>query len=291
MLDSLLNVLGNPHFEAWVAGPIVGGVLGTVFSTLAQQGNVANPANSANATRTPAEVREALSIERAQRPQRREVHHHHHYHSQKQGDDAFPIIVLFAVALVCLGSLLFAAYLPVIADSLYWLTASIACFALASTLVSLFSRRFDTTAWWWHAVAPVVASLLAFYVATVAHASITPEVIHFAQGLLGGHPLTVHSLIASGMAFVRGIGMNYVNWMLFEMFAFVILFAISLICAFQCVYYVALANVRDAAGGFWEFLVLASGWVDGTGAKVVVWLGLPFAWFLASGQFYLLVSH
>jgi len=289
MLERMLNVLGNPHFEAWIAGPIVSGLVGIVFSALARGRNDANPDD---ATRTPAEVREALSAEQAKRPEQQQIHHHHHhYHSQKQGDDAFPIFVLVAGALVCLGSLLFAAYLPAIANGLYWLTASVACFATATTLFSGFAGRLNTPTWWWHAVSPVAASLLCFYVATVAHASITPEVIDYAQKLLGDRPLTMQTLISSGMAFVKGIGMSYVNRMLFVMFAVVILFAVSLICAVQCVYCVALVTVRDAAGSFWKHLVGMTSWVGGTGTKIAVWLGLPFAWFLASGRFYGLVSN
>lgn len=287
MFDRLLNVLGNSHFEAYVAGPIIGAIVGIALGALARGRTDANPPN---ATRTPAAVRDELLFKQPERPQQQEVHRHH-YHDQKQSDDAFPVFVLIASVLVFIGCLLFAAHLPVIADSLYWLTASVACFAIAATVVSLFGGLFATPVWWWHAVIPVVVSLLCFYIVTIAHASITPEVIHFAQGLLGARPLSLQTLISSGMAFVKGIGMAYVNWMLFEMIAVVVLFVISLISAVQCVYYAALANLLNAAGGFWKRIFLVTAWVDGIGAKIVIWLGLPLAWFLASGRFYWLVSN
>ncbi|MGM9485724.1 hypothetical protein [Ideonella sp. YS5] len=279
-MDQLLTVLGNSHFEAWVAGPLLGVIMGAVFAGLGKRPGGASPSDV-----SPSKAREDLE-DSAPRSSGsgRQVHHHHYHHGRpNDSDPSWVIAVLLALGVALF---LFAAYLPEISDTLCISIATVSTFAVTAAAVALLSGRFNTVDWWVHAVAPALTLVACLWVTTIARNAVSDDVVHYAKGLLASQPGSVGGVIKGAMTFFRAIKSEYVQWMLFDMLAFVLLFASTILCALQCSYYVSLANVRDGGGSFWQHIARMTTPFGGLptlgGAGVLLFA----AWALASGEVY-----
>lgn len=284
MLEKLLEILGNSHFEAWVVGGVTGAIYGQIFGAF---GNRGGDAKTQQSDESPLEIQRQIR-ERSKQPVMREVHHHHYHHngrSSNNGDDAFPIFVITGLVLL-VALLMFAAYLPQIADTLYFSITSIAVFSVAAGVSAALSGRFNTAEWWLHTIAPALTSMGCFWVTTIAHAAISPDVVSFAHGLIANQPMSFKTVLGGAFTFFRSINNEYVLWMTFDMLAFIAVLVSAVICAMQCVYYIALANFRDSGGSGWRKVVTMAQGPSGFGSLFFAWFLLFVAWLLASGEAY-----
>lgn len=284
MLEKLLEILGNSHFEAWVVGGVTGAIYGQVFNAFGKSKDQTGPRQQR--VDSPQETQQRIRKPREQVTVR-EVHHHHYHHGKQNSgnDDAMPILVFAGMALL-VALLFFAAYLPQIADTLYFFITTISVFSVAAGTSAALGGRFNTAEWWLHTIAPAVTSMACFWVVTIAHAAISTDVVNFAHGLIANKPLAFQTVLSGAFTFFRALGNEYVRWMLFDMLAFVTVLASSVICAIQCVYYIALMNYRDSGGKGWRMVVNATMPLSGLGSLVFAWTLLFLAWFLASGGAY-----
>jgi hypothetical protein len=290
MLDTLLGVVGNSHFEAWVVGPVLGTILGVIFAAL---GNRPPPSNTRARDQSPDQVTQRLEEAHERRSHREVEVHHHHYHERQggasHGSDDGSAFLLAAFIVLAVLIFLFSAYLPQIADTLLFSIATVSAFSIAATAISLAVGRFNTPEWWVHAVGPMVLSVLCFWVAALAEAAINPEVVRFAQGLLANAPVSLASIAANVLKFFQALNSEYVQWIAFDMLAFVFILATTGLNALQCVHYIALANARDAGAGLWERVAFTTGRFSGAKSLAFAAALLVGAWFLASGHAYSLL--
>lgn len=276
-MDKLLDFLGNAHFEAYVAGPLIGGIVGICFAAL---GNRAPPRSHGHEER-PSDVRIELKSTTT-------VTHHHHYHQPSRpapkSDDFFPIFLLGGLASL-VAIFFFAAYLPTIANVFAYAILTIAAFATALCLTALIGQRYTTWEWWLNALAPLVILSCCYYVLTLARASIGDNVIAFANSLRDQHPRTFQGTIAGAFSFAKLVGNDYVQWMILEMAAFMNLLFITVVCALQCIHYLALANFRDGRDG-WRWLALNTERFGKASALALASLFLIVSALLANGNVY-----
>jgi hypothetical protein len=284
MLEKLLEILGNSHFEAWVVGGVTGAIYGQLFGVFGKRKDQTSPRQQS--VESPQEIQQKMREQR-QQPSVREVHHHHYHHGKRTSgnDDAMPVFVFAGIALL-VSLLFFAAYLPQIADTLYFFVTTIAVFSVAAGVSAALGGRFNTTEWWLHTIAPAVTAMGCFWVMTIAYAAISPDVVSYAQKLIANKPLSFATVLGSAITFFRALGNEYVRWMLFDMLAFIAVLVSSVICAAQCVYYIALMNFRDSGGKGWRIVVNVTASLSGFGPLLLAWVLLLLAWFLASGWAY-----
>lgn len=287
MLDRLFDVLGNSHFEAWVAGGLTGALYANIFDAFKKK-----PPQERSREESPSEAEARLREQRQrERPAPREVVrevHHHHYRGGPAagGDDSAAVILFVGAVLLIVGTFAFAAYLPRISETLYFSVTTIAAFSFFSSLLAALGGRFKTAEWWLRGLGPGVLSLGCFAVAETAERAINPEVVAYAQQLQAGHPHTFGGYVAAAMQFYRSINSEYASWMLFIMLAFVLVVACALICCVQCVHFIALANARDTDTSWWRSIVWATRKVSGPGWLVFGAALLVGAELLASGTVY-----
>lgn len=284
MLEKLLEILGNSHFEAWVVGGVTGAIYGQLFNAFGKRDQSTSRQQSEE---SPQEIQRQMREQRRQ-PSVREIHHHHYHHGRNtsNGGDPFPIFFVFAGIALLVSLLFFAAYLPQIADTLYFFVTTIAVFSVAAGVSAALGGRFNTTEWWLHTIAPAVTAMGCFWVMTIAYAAISPDVVNYAQKLIANKPLSLATVLGNAITFFRALGNEYVRWMLFDMLAFVAVLMSSVICAAQCVYYIALMNFRDSGGKGWRIVVNVTAPLSGFGPLLFAWVLLFVAWFLASGGAY-----
>lgn len=146
MLEKLLEILGNSHFEAWVVGGVTGAIYGQIFGAFGKRGGDAKTQQS---DESPLEIQRQIR-ERSGQPVMREVLHYHYHHngrSSNNGDDAFPLFFVTTGLVLLVALLMFAAYLPQIADTLYFSITTIAVFSVASGVSAAVGGRFNTAEW------------------------------------------------------------------------------------------------------------------------------------------------
>jgi hypothetical protein len=269
MLDTLLGLLGNSHFEAYIAGPILGAIAGAIFSGLG--------------SRPPEhDSRSALSPRQAQHTIER-----HFYRTERRPSDNDASGLLAGGALLLLvTSFLFAAYLPQLAFALNVFIVSVAMFAFTACSLALITRQFNTAQWWLLSVFPIVISVGCFWVALTANRAISPEVVAFAQSLVNRDRLTLSSIINGAIAFFRGVNSDYMQWIMFEMLAFVCDALCALVALLQCVHFVALSNTRVSDAETWRVLAMWSSRFGTVRSALFAIFMLAFAWILASGSAY-----
>lgn len=278
MLETILEILGNSHFEAYVAGPIVGAAVGCLFTALGNR----PPEEHA---RAPQEARERIYFLQ----ERTSVHHHHHYSGgAKSSDDGAAAFVAIGMALL-IATFLFAAFLPQIVSALSFLISGAASFSITTLFLASMTGRFNSAAWWQHAVAPLLISVGCFYVAAIATQAISPSVIAFAQSLLGEGALSVSLVIKASFAFFKQMRNDYLQWMMYDMLAFVCITMCALVTLLQCVHYVALSNTRASNSAGWRNLTLWTIRFGRTRTVVFTVALLMAGWFLASGGMYRLI--
>ena len=289
MLEALLSVLGNSHFEAYVAGPLIGVIAACVFSALGTR----PPSGGIESDITPQEARNRIAQNRVQQRSDigREVHHHHYHGDRgKSTDDGIPLLVATgAVSLVAM--FLFAAFLPQIAFSLYCFISGVAMFSMTASLLAWITGQFNTIDWWQHSVFPFFASLGCFWIVIEANQAISPDVVAFARRLLGENPWSIRAVLGGAITFFRFLGDRYVHWMLFDMLAFILVTICALVTLLQCLYYVALSNTRAGGGSGWRSLAIRTEGFSGKGTLIFVSILLLSAWFLATGSVYRLIHQ
>ncbi|UVH55948.1 hypothetical protein NWF24_24325 [Variovorax paradoxus] len=280
-LDTVAQVLGNPHFEAWVAGPLMGVIAALVFAA------VIKPPRRRDDDKRNQGVRKSSPKTNERESLLSEVHHHHHHHVKlvRADDDSSGMVVLFATGIVLtVGLLLFCAYLPLVAGALYFFISSVAVFCITTLLVMLLSGRFGFLEWFNHAFFSFLIAVGCFYVVWLARTSISDQVVAVAQGLLNHSPKTIGSVVAAGWNFFQRINSVYVTWMLFEVAAFALTLLCTVIVFARTLHFVALMQMDPASiGGTWEIWARRTQACAGlTGALLVTGL-FVVAWLLASG--------
>lgn len=284
MLEALESVLGNSHFEAYIAGPLIGAIVACLFSALGTR----PPSDGREGHQSPHEAREQIEDYRSRRQRHngRDVHHHH-YHGggSKSNDDGSSIFIVMGMALL-VAMFLFAAFLPQIAFTLYCFISGVAMFSMTASVLAWLTGQFNTIEWWRHAIFPFIASIGCFWITVQANQAISPDVVAFAQRLIGDSPMSVGLVIGGAFNFFRVIGNGYVHWMMFDMLAFFCIAISSVVMLLQCVYYVALSNTRTSGGTGWQTLTLWTERFSGIGTVIYVSVLLFAGWFLATGGMY-----
>ena len=185
---------------------------------------------------------------------------------------------------------LFAAFLPQIAFALYCFISGVAMFSMTASLLAWLTGQFNTANWWRHAIFPFIVSIGCFWIAVQANQAISPDVVVFAQRLIGDNPMSVALIVGGAFKFFRVLGDRYVHWMIFDMLAFICVLVCTVVTLLQCVYYVALSNTRASGGAGWQTLALWTERFSGTGTVIFVSILLVAGWFLATGGMYRLVQ-
>jgi nitrogen fixation protein FixH len=280
-LDTAAQVLGNPHFEAWVAGPLMGVIAALVFAA------VIKPPRHRDDDPRSRDARASSQEKNDRDSPRSEVHHHHHHHVKfvRPDDDSSGAMVLFATGLVLIvGLLLFCAYLPLVAGALYLFISSVAMFCATTLLVMLLSGRYGLLEWFNHAFFSFLIAVGCLYVAWLARTSISDQVVAVAQGLLNHSPKTIGSVVAAGWNFFQRINPAYVTWMLFEVAAFALTLLCTVMVFARTLHFVALVQIDPASnGGAWKALARRTQACAGlTGGLLTIGFFVA-AWLFASG--------
>lgn len=280
VIETLGQVLGNSHFEAWVAGPLVGAIAGLIFAAVATQQSDGNQK----------ETRQRVQRDQATAVDRQEIHHHHYYERTQRtssgGDDAaLPLMAGVGIAMM-VALLLFAAYVPTIAWSLYFGITSVAMFCLTTLMFMLLSGRFGFWDWVNNAAVPLLVSMACFYLAVRARQNITDDVIAYAQGVLGNEPLTFQKIVPASITFFKAMGFDYALWLLLDMVAFVLICLCAIFAFGTCLNFVALSNLAATGSGTWRFVERRTRRFTGTTGIIAPVLMLTAAGLCSTGLAY-----
>jgi hypothetical protein len=286
MLDELLEVLGNSHFEAYVVGPLLGVLFGVIFNAL---GKRPGPDNSGS---SPRDVKREIEEYRQRSSERQDVHHHHHYHGARPSshEEGGGVIFLAGLAMV-VALFLFAAFLPQIAGTLYFFNTTVAMCCITAALLACLTGRFNTIDWWLQAVFPSVVSIGCLWLTAKVLAAISPDVIVYAQSLIADRPLSVGTVLNASVKFFTSLGNEYGQWMLFDLLAFVCVIMCALLAFLRFVFYVSLSNAREGGGGGWVWLALRTEKFGGNGSAFFVVFLFVLGTFLARGDVYQLLHQ
>ena len=272
MLDKILDVLGNSHFEAYVGGPIAGIIAALIFSWLNSQ------SNPGGAAQNPRDIFIQVN------------HQHNHSSGERRNasgnetDDASAVIGIGLLGLV--ASFLFIAYLPQISLTLYFCITSVCAFTLSSCVIILATGRFNGADWLRYTVVPSLLSLGGFCVAVQAERAISPDVINFARSLLGDGKITLTLVLNGAIAFYRNISNDYAKWICFQMAAYLLVTFSSLTAFLSWLHFTALANARASAGAYWIKVALSTRRYSRVGSTLVAMIFLCAAWLCTSGVAY-----
>ncbi len=284
-----IEVLGNSHFEGWVAGPLMGVILAVAFAAMSKQ----KRGNRGSARRNG--QRAANGAGRGDNsPLVQVVHHHHHHHGDRNGnggDDGVAPLLIASVLVFSVCLLFFAAYLPVVVFALYFGITAVAMFCVTTFLIMLMSGQYSLSQHLNSAVLPVCFSACCLYVAVLARQNISPEVVSYAQNSLGTGPLTVSSVIGAAIAFLKLIGSEYATWMLFTMLSFVLVTIAALVAFGKCLHFVASVNVAASGASAWRFLEGRTRGVSGWGGTVALAVLLVGGWLFGDGTVFEWTRH
>lgn len=281
MLDRLLDVLGNSHFEAYFAGPLVGAVFGIILTALSK------PPGPSKAGSSPDDVKQQIEAHRQRFAQKTVVHHHYHS-GPKTDDDGGAVLIIGALVLV-VALLLFSAFLPQIAGTLYFFSTAVAMSCFTTAVLACLSGNFNTAEWWKHAIFPALTSIGCFWLTVKAQQAVAPEVVAYAHGLLGDKPFNLGTVLSAAIKFFSVLGNEYFQWLLFDMLAFLCIVVCAAFAFLRCVYYVSLSNARESQGQGWVSLALWTERFSGKGSMAVVLILFLFGASLATGHFYQLI--
>jgi hypothetical protein len=271
MFERLLDVLGNPHFEAYVGGPIVGVLVSLIFASF---GNRSSSSNGQSPQDIYVEIIERRFHER---PARRG-----NAQGQNNGDGG----AAMGLALVGLGlCFLFVAYLPKISFGLCFFITSVSAFTISTCLLGVVFGQFNTFNWWRHTIFPSAVSIVSLYSVVRAENAIDINVVNFAQGLLGNGPLTFVRIIDSTVSFYKSLNDAYVKWIFYQIAAFAFSLFASLEAFLQWFHYIALANSRDGSAA-WATLAIRTSRFGSLSAIFTAILFSALAWLCASGMAY-----
>jgi len=277
MLEELLGVLGNSHFEGYVASPLMGIVYGAILYGLTKK------PDDAKRNESPEDVKNEFHIEKT------EVHHHHHHHygnrSSGPSEDGLPLALILGFVGIA-GLFLLTAYLPAVAQVLHLFNATTAVFALTTVVLMVIGGRFNGPAWWVHSVFPVLASLICFWLTIEARGNVRPDVVTYAHSLIANVPWSFANLVSAVFTFFRVIGNQYVLWVELIGAAFVCIATCSVILLFQCIHYVSLSNLRAGGAGIWLWLALRTKRFGGVQSILLASSLLVVGGLLATGTVY-----
>jgi len=275
MINELLAILSDSHFEAYVGGPVAGVIAGVAFSALGQP-NVTGSSSNASPTEALNEIAEQLKriAGRQGEPAR----------AQSNSTDSSAIFVLGLLLLVPL--FLLVAYLPTVIQILRVAIATMAVFSITIALCSLFAGRWNTMSWWHHGLIPFLANVASFWIIDVSYRNTAAELINFAYGLLGSQPFSVHGVISAAINFYRSINPAYMQWMVLQMSAFFLVGLCTILVAFQSVHYVALANTRVSSRRLWAWLAWKTRAYASLGTTVLIVVLLVAGWAAGTGRLY-----
>ncbi|MBT2794744.1 hypothetical protein J7I88_29255 [Paraburkholderia strydomiana] len=186
---------------------------------------------------------------------------------------------------------LFAAFLPQIAGTLYFFNTSVAMCCITAALLACLTGRFNTGDWWLHAVFPAIVSIGCLWLTVKARAAIGPDVIIYAQSLIADKPLNVGTLLNAAVKFFTSLRNEYVQWILFDMLAFLCVITCAILAFLRFIFYVSLSNAREGGGGVWVWLVLRTEKFGGASSAIFVALLFIFGVFLAHGYVYQLLHR
>lgn len=273
MLDEILDVLGNSHFEAYVGGPIAGIVTSLIFSWLN------SPSNSGSSPQRPREVYIQINNQYLSETGERR--------NRASGSERDDPTAAFGIGLLGLiASFLFVAYLPQISFALYFCITSVCTFIVSSCLLFWATGRFDASGWLRYTVIPLLLSLAGLYVAVQAKRAIVPEVVDYAHNLLGDGKITFALILNGTFTFYRNISNAYAQWIIFQMAAFFFVTLSSLIAFFAWLHFTALANAQANNGSFWRRIVVATHRYSSATSTFLAVMFLTVAWLCASGEAY-----
>jgi hypothetical protein len=280
MFTELLAILGDSHFEAYIGGPLAGAIVGIVFTALGQP-----PSSSGSSTaKSPGDALDEI----ADRLSRIEARQGNSPKGQGQSVSD-PSAFIFLALLLLIPLFLLVAYLPTVIQIVRVLIGTMTVFSITIALGSFVAGRFNTTSWWLHALFPVLANVACFWITDIAYTRMAPEVVNFAQSLLGTQQLSPSSVISAAIHFYRSISGEYVQWMVLHMCAFVLVGFGAILVALQSIHYVALANASVSSRRLWAWLAwktrsytspattvmtlffLCAGWAAGTG-RLYAWV-------------------
>lgn len=281
MLDELLEVLGNSHFEAYVAGPLLGVAFGAIFSALIK------PPRSHHPGASPQEKKREVEEYRRLSRERKEIHHHHHHYNTRSMSNDDGGTMFFAAGFAMLVALfLFAAFLPEIAGTLYFFNTAIAMCCIVAALLACLTGRFNTSEWWFHAVFSAIASVACLWLTVTARKAISPDVVAYAQSLIVERPLSVGLVLNAAFKFFTSLRNEYVQWIAFDMLAFICGIVCTIGVFLRFTYYVSLSNVRDDGGRGWVWVALRTKKFGGAGNAVFMIILFVVGALLARGDVY-----
>ncbi|CAG9248547.1 membrane hypothetical protein [Burkholderia diffusa] len=276
MLDELFDVLGNSHFEAWIAGPLMGILYAAILFGFGR------PPSDKEKGKSPEDVQKEIDT----RVPKKEVHHHHYHNGTGGSTDDGSVVFVIAAVLGVVGLFLLTAYLPKVSIVLHIFNAATAVFCIVTVGLMTFSGRFNTAQWWLRVVFPVVASIVCFWLTIQARDGIRPDVVAYARSLLASGPLSVALVIQAVISFLKAIGNEYFLWIEFIGAAFVCIAFCSVITMFQCVHFVSLSNLRAGRTRGWLWLAVKTEKFGGGKSIVLATVLLVIGGLLATGTVY-----
>jgi hypothetical protein len=271
MLDKVLEILGNSHFEAYVGGPIAGIIAALLFSW------VNSSSNGGGSAQNPRDIFIQINHQHNESARRRNA-------SGNGNDDASTAIGIGLLGLV--ASFLFVAYLPQISLILYFCVTSVCAFTLSSCLIILGTGRFNGAEWLRYTLIPSFLSIGGLVVAFQAERAISPDVIKFAHELLGDGKITLPLVLNGAIAFYRNIGNDYAKWITLQMAAFLLVTLSSLTAFLGWLHFTALANARTSNGTFWVKVAISTHRYSSVGSTFIAAIFLFIAWLCTSGAAY-----
>ncbi|MEN7430601.1 hypothetical protein VA599_07565 [Chromobacterium sp. TRC.1.1.SA] len=276
MIEQIENVLGNSHFEAYWGGPLMGVIFAAIYEKLKK------PPSNSDKIDSPPKLLEKLKEERRiiiQQSTKIIIKE-----KNAASDDSGAIIPI-AIAGACL-MFLGVAYLHQISHALYTFSTAAASFSFTASILSYFGGRFNTKAWWLHTIIPALASIACFYITICAESAISPDVIKYAQDLLGEQSLNIGLVISGAIKFMQNIRADYVQYIMFDLMAIILVACSSLIAFMQTTHYIALTNATGAEESPWGWLAISTARFSKASTILLLFLLLTLAYLGANGTLY-----
>jgi len=247
-MDLFLDIFESSTMQGLVFGPLIGALLGIIFSGLSSSPNQNSPVTI---IRTREVYRERI-IER--RP------------ASKSNDDGAG--VLFFVGFGLLFILWkYAIHVEEIQHYIAGSILTILGFSLVTIIISYFKGQFTSKEWWIYTTAPILILCFCIYILSVARVSFDPEITEIALN---------KSFIQFYLNGLSGYGRAF---MLTHVAGIILLGLVIALTGFSLIYYLSLMNQRSYSSiqGFWSWLVKVTSFFSGFG-----WLVLSFCLLILS---------
>lgn len=257
ILQSLTSWLQEPLVQSLILSPLIGALLGVLFSG----------ANNAPSSATPVTVQQNVIIFQ----QSITVNH-----GKPDSTNDVPAFLGLCFIIIASVTWFYSRYSDDVLR--YWVGSLFTCisFILSAGVVSFLRGQYTSHDWFWHIFTPLVGTAFSFYLITLAKNSIIPNLNEVAEQ---------HKFIEFYLNVLKN---EHRMWLLTQIIGVFFGIALTIISTFRSLHYLALMNQRVTSNFryIWHFLARISLFSAHKGGIVMMILTSGFSYFLLSGRAY-----